>query len=121
MWIAHFERCHGMAKIVCAGFYQHVSNHITSDPSLCCLGKNVFLNVLRWTLILGIIVSAGIGVVSLIPGSQYTYVWRGKINPTIIRAGRDDMQRESDPKKSGIVLGLVGLSLTTIYLLVFPL
>ena len=83
--------------------------------------KMPFLNVLRWTLILGIIVSAGIGVVSLIPGSQYTYVWRGKINPTIIRAGMDDMQRESDPKKIGIVLGLVGLSLTTIYLLVFPL
>ena len=31
-----------MAKIVCAGFYQHVSNHIVSDVGLCCLGKNAF-------------------------------------------------------------------------------
>ena len=83
--------------------------------------KMPFLNVLRWTLILGIIVLAGIGAVSLIPLSQYTYVRRGAINPAVIRAGMDDMRRESDPKKIGIILGLVGLSLTTIYLLVFPL
>jgi hypothetical protein len=83
--------------------------------------KMPFLNVLRWTLILGIIVLVGIGAVSLIPLSQYTYVRRGAINPAIIRAGMDDMRRESDPKKIGIVLGLVGLSLTAIYLLVFPL
>jgi len=29
----------------------------------------------------------------------------GAINPAIIRAGMDDVRRESDPKKIGIVLG----------------
>ncbi len=83
--------------------------------------KMPFLSVLRWTLILGIIVLEGIGVVSLIPLSQYTYIRRGAINPAIIRAGMDDTRRESDQKKIGIVLGLVGLSLTVVYFLVFPL
>ncbi len=83
--------------------------------------KMPFLSVLRWTLIIGIVVLAGIGAVSLIPLSQYTYVRRGAINPAIIRAGMDDMRRETDPKKIGIVLGLVGLSLTALYLLIFPL
>ena len=80
-----------------------------------------FLSVLRWTMIMGIVVLAGIGAVSLIPLSQYAYVRRGAINPAIIRAGMDDIRRETDPKKIGIVLGLVGLSLTAVYLLIFPL
>lgn len=84
-----------------------------------------FLDVLRWTLIIGIFVLIGIGFVSILPLSEYSYMsphgrGRAGVNPALIREGIKHMRGGKESKKIEILLGIVGLTLLLIYFLIFP-
>lgn len=78
-----------------------------------------FYETLRWTFILLTLVLLGMGAVSLVPLSEYTYIRQGTRNPAIIRAGMEDIKREERSPRLGVILALVGMTLILIYLVVF--
>jgi len=85
-----------------------------------------FLDVLRWTMMIGIFVLIGIGFVSLLPLSEYSYMGgprgRGRFggaNPAVIVGVKSAGGRRGS-KEIGIVLGIVGLTLLLIYFFLFP-
>jgi len=90
------------------------------------LTNTPFLNVLRWTLVIGIVVLIGMGPLGMLTLSEYSYIspngrGRAGVNPAIIREGVRHMSEERKPKKKiWIVLGMVGLTLLPIYFLIFP-
>jgi hypothetical protein len=84
-----------------------------------------FIDVLGWTLLLGAFILIGLGIVSLLPLSEYSYAsphgWgRAGANPVILREGVKHMvKKKREPRKRGILLGIVGLTLLLIYLFFF--
>jgi hypothetical protein len=57
------------------------------------------------------IVFMGIGVVSLLPLSEYRYMKQAGINPAIARESVQSMRRKPEKKELGILVGLVGLAI----------
>ena len=56
------------------------------------------------------IVFMGIGVVSLLPLSEYRYMKQAGINPAIARESVQSMRRKPEKKELGILVGLAGLA-----------
>jgi hypothetical protein len=89
------------------------------------LMKKPFFDVFRSTLLIGTIVLIGIGVVSMLPLSEFAYTspygrGRAGVNPAIMREGANHLRRgREEPRELGIILGVVGLTLLVMYLLVF--
>ena len=78
-----------------------------------------FLEVMRWALIIGALVLLGVDFVSMLPFSEYRYIRGAALNPTIAREGMKHIRRGSDPKRMGIILGVVGFTLLLIYFTLF--
>ena len=86
--------------------------------------KNSFFKVLSVVLLVEAIILIGIGIASLLPLSEYSYVGYGRgrsgVNPVIIREGLEHIKRGThEPRELGMLLGIVGLTLLLIYLVVF--
>jgi len=86
------------------------------------LTNRSFLDVLNFALLLGAIILIGVGIVSSLPLSEYSYgapygIGRAGTNPVILRDSiRHMKKRKKESRKRGILLGLVGLTLLLIYL-----
>jgi hypothetical protein len=98
---------------------------IVSGTFLYSAWKNkLFLDVLNPALLLGALILIGIGIVSILPLSEYSYTvpygkGRAGVNPAIIKEGIEHVKRKREPRKLGILLGIVGLTLLLIYLIIF--
>jgi len=84
------------------------------------LTNKPFLDTLRSTLIIGVIALTAVGFVSGLPLSEYSYIRAGALNPAIMREGERHARRRREPRKLGIILGIVGLTLLVIYFLISP-
>lgn len=85
------------------------------------LTNKPFLDALHLIWIIVAVILMSIGIVSIIPLSEHSYMspygrGRAGVNPAIIREGAKHM-RKREPKKLGIVLGIVGLTLLVLYFL----
>ncbi|MCK4482791.1 hypothetical protein KAU55_06155 [Candidatus Bathyarchaeota archaeon] len=95
---------------------------IFSGTSLYALSMNKpFLDTLRLAWIIAAVILMSIGIVSIIPLSEHSYMsphgrGRAGVNPAIIREGVKHM-RKREPKKLGIIFGIVGLTLLVLYFL----
>lgn len=95
---------------------------IFSGASLYALLMNKpFLDTLRLIWIIAAVILMSIGIVSIIPLSEHSYMsphgrGRAGVNPAMIREGVKHM-RKREPKELGIVLGIVGLTLLVLYFL----
>jgi len=79
-----------------------------------------FMETLRWGFIIEALVLLGVGVVSMLPLSEYRYILGAGLNPVIAREGMKHLETGGEPKRMGIILGIVGLTLLLIYLILFP-
>ena len=78
-----------------------------------------FMEVMRYGLVIGTIILLGVGFVSMLPLSEYRYI-RAGLNPVIAREGMKHIKAGRDPKRMGIIFGIVGLTLLLIYFIIFP-
>jgi hypothetical protein len=87
---------------------------LTNTPLLTALGSAVLLTAL---------VLIGIGVVSILPLSEYSYSTphgrgRAGVNPAVLREGAAHMRRKREPRKLGMLLGIVGVTLLLVYFII---
>jgi ABC-type transport system involved in cytochrome c biogenesis permease subunit len=79
-----------------------------------------FMEVMRYGLVIGALVLLGVGFVSMLPLSEYRYMKGAGLNPVIAREGIKHVKAGRDPKRMGIIFGIVGLTLLLIYFIIFP-
>ena len=78
-----------------------------------------FSETMRWAIVIGALVLLCVGFVSMLPLSEYRYIKGAALNPVIAREGMRHIRAGRDPKRMGIILGVVGLTLLLIYLIIF--
>jgi hypothetical protein len=79
-----------------------------------------FNETLRWTFPISALILLGMGGISLVPLSEYSYIRQGARNPAVARAGMEDLRRGQErAPKFGVVLVLVGITFILVYLLIF--
>ena len=79
-----------------------------------------FMETMRWGFIIGALFLLCVGFVSMLPLSEYRYIRGAGLNPVIAREGMKHIKAGRDPKRMGIILGIVGLTLLLIYFVIFP-
>jgi hypothetical protein len=72
--------------------------------------NELFTRLLFISYIVLPLVLAGVGIVSLLPLSEYAYMREGGINPPIARESLSHQKRGPEKKEFGILLGIVGLT-----------
>jgi hypothetical protein len=55
----------------------------------------------------------------MLPLSEYRYIRGAASNPVIAREGMKHIRAGRDPKRMGIILGVVGFTLLLIYFIIF--
>jgi hypothetical protein len=55
----------------------------------------------------------------MLPLSEYRYIRGAVSNPVIAREGMKHIRAGRDPKRMGIILGVVGFTLLLIYFIIF--
>ena len=91
---------------------------------LSALGNTSFVNTLKIFLPIVIIILLGMGIVSLLPLSEYSYAMphgrgRAGANPAMLREGLKDFRKRRESKNRGIIFLAVGLTLIIMYFLIF--
>ncbi|MEM2102140.1 MAG: hypothetical protein QXM22_01340 [Candidatus Bathyarchaeia archaeon] len=78
-----------------------------------------FHNILYWVMLGEGLILIFIGFASGLSTSEYAYVRQGAINPTVMRAGMEHFRRGHEQRGTGVLLGLVGLTIIFIWLIIY--
>jgi len=83
------------------------------------LARVNFSNILYWFLLGAGLLLIFIGFASGLSTSEYAYIRRGAINPTVMRADMEHFRRGPEKRGMDMLLGLVGLTIIFIWLIVY--
>ncbi|MGQ9565995.1 MAG: hypothetical protein ACUVT5_05565 [Candidatus Bathyarchaeales archaeon] len=83
------------------------------------LTRGNFSNILYWVMLGEDLLLIFIGIASGLSTSEYAYIRRGAINPTVMRAGMEYFKRGPEKHGMGILLGAVGLTIIFVWFIAY--